>query len=125
MNNLYTLWEAVKTKVVPWEDEIENNHEFVVYKHPEPVSELGHLLVVPKKNTNEEIQKAVRYAMSIGQEHIFDAGNPVTGFNVGLDWGESAGQTIGFPHVHLILRTDDDNDGPSGMHTVIPNKKGL
>ena len=59
MNTLYTLWEAIKTGVAPWEDEIENNDEFVVYKDKYPVTETGHFLVVPKKNTNQEIEKAV------------------------------------------------------------------
>ena len=53
MNNLYTLWEALKTGVAPWKDEIENNDEFVVYRDKYPVTETGHFLVVPKKNTNQ------------------------------------------------------------------------
>lgn len=123
MNNLYTLWEALKTGVAPWTDEIENNDEFVVYKDKYPVTETGHLLVVPKKNTNQEIEKAVRYAITVGQEHIRDDAGPVTGFNVGINWGESAGQTVDFPHVHLILRSDGDCEDPTGgVRNVIPGK---
>lgn len=123
MNNLYTLWEAIKTGVAPWEDEEINNDDFVVYKDKYPVSEAGHFLIVPKKNTNQEIEKCFRHAMSAGQEAIMDAGNPITGFNAGINWGESAGQTVGFPHVHLILRTDGDMEDPTGgIRNIFPDK---
>jgi ATP adenylyltransferase len=123
MNTLYTLWEAIKTGVAPWEDEIENNDEFVVYKDKYPVTETGHFLIVPKKNTNQEIEKAVRYAMTLGQESIMDEAGPTTGFNIGINWGASAGQTVEFPHVHLILRTDGDCEDPTGgVRNVIPGK---
>jgi len=123
MNDIYTLWEAKQRGVAPWTDEVENNDEFVVYKDAYPVSEAGHFLVVPKKNTNQEIEQADRDAITVGQEHIMDAANKVTGFNVGLNWGESAGQTIAFPHVHLILRTDGDCPDPTGgVRNVIPGK---
>jgi ATP adenylyltransferase len=123
VNNLYTLYEAINTGVAPWEDEHDNNDDFVVYKDKYPVSEAGHFLIVPKKNTNEEIEKGFRYAMQYGQEMILDELNPITGFNVGINWGESAGQTVGFPHIHLILRTDGDCPDPTGgVRNVIPGK---
>lgn len=123
MNKLYTLWEALTTGVAPWKDEIENNDEFVVYRDKYPVTETGHFLIVPKKNTNQEIEKAFRYAMTVGQEHMFDEASPVTGFNAGINWGASAGQTVEFPHVHLILRSDGDCPDPTGgIRNVIPGK---
>jgi diadenosine tetraphosphate (Ap4A) HIT family hydrolase len=123
MNNLYTLWEAKQAGVAPWTDEVQNTDEFVVYRDQFPVTETGHFLVVPKKNTNQEIEKAVRFAITVGQENIMDAANPVTGFNIGINWGESAGQTVGFPHVHLILRSDGDCEDPTGgVRNVIPGK---
>ena len=29
MNNLYTLWEAMKTGVAPWTDEVVNTDEYI------------------------------------------------------------------------------------------------
>lgn len=123
MNELYTLWQAKQAGIAPWEDEIFANDEFIVYRDKYPVSEAGHYLVVPKKNTDEELQKAFRYAMYIGQERVMDNAQPVTGFNAGINWGESAGQTIGYPHVHLILRTDGDMEDPTGgIRNIFPGK---
>ena len=37
---------------------------------------------------------------------------------------QSAGQTIAFPHVHLILRSDGDCEDPKGgVRGVIPSKQ--
>ena len=53
MNNLYTLWEAMKTGVAPWTDEVVNNDEYIVFRDKYPVSEAGHFLIVPKKFSEE------------------------------------------------------------------------
>jgi len=50
--------------------------------------------------------------------------NPITGFNVGINMGESAGQTCMYPHVHLIFRRDGDIENPAGgVRGVIPEKQ--
>lgn len=123
MSELYTLWQAKKAGVAPWEDEIFSNDDFVVYRDKYPVSEAGHFLIVPKKNTDEEIQKGFRYAISIGRERVLDDALPITGFNVGMNIGDSAGQTINYPHIHLILRTDGDMEDPTGgIRNIFPGK---
>ena len=38
----------------------------------------------------------------------------VTGFNVGINAGKSAGQTVFHVHVHLIPRRDGDVEKPRG-----------
>ena len=40
--------------------------------------------------------------------------NSVTGFNIGTNVGESAGQTIFHAHIHLIPRRNDDTPHPRG-----------
>jgi len=50
--------------------------------------------------------------------------NPITGFNVGINMGTSAGQTVMYPHVHFIFRRDGDMEEPAGgVRGVIPNKQ--
>ena len=45
------------------------------------------------------------------------------GFNVGQNVGEVAGQTIMYPHVHMIpRRTGDMPDPRGGVRHVIPSK---
>lgn len=47
----------------------------------------------------------------------------ITGFNVGMNCGESAGQTIFHVHIHLIPRRDGDTPNPTGgVRGVIPDK---
>ena len=48
----------------------------------------------------------------------------ITGYNIGINNGESAGQTIFHAHVHLIPRRNNDTNNPmGGVRGVIPNKK--
>ena len=48
----------------------------------------------------------------------------ITGFNVGMNNGVSAGQTIFHAHIHLIPRRDGDIETPrGGVRGVIPEKK--
>jgi diadenosine tetraphosphate (Ap4A) HIT family hydrolase len=48
----------------------------------------------------------------------------VTGFNLGINVGEDAGQTIFHCHVHLIPRRKGDVENPrGGVRGVIKNKQ--
>jgi len=54
----------------------------------------------------------------------FEKDNTVTGFNVGINAGSSAGQTVFHVHVHLIPRRDGDVADPrGGVRGVIPSKQ--
>ena len=47
----------------------------------------------------------------------------VTGFNICINAGKSAGQTIFYVHVHLIPRREGDVEEPrGGVRGVIPSK---
>jgi ATP adenylyltransferase len=49
----------------------------------------------------------------------------VKGFNVGINIGEEAGQTIFHCHIHLIPRRAGDVENPKGgVRAVIPGKQG-
>ena len=48
------------------------------------------------------------------------------GYNIGVNSGEAAGQTIFHVHVHLIPRYDGDMEDPrGGVRGVIPNKRSV
>ena len=50
--------------------------------------------------------------------------NQVTGFNVGVNVGQDAGQTVMHVHVHLIPRRQGDVESPrGGVRSVIPGKQ--
>jgi len=50
--------------------------------------------------------------------------NKIDGFNVGVNCGETAGQTVMHAHVHVIPRRKGDIDNPrGGVRGVIPEKR--
>lgn len=93
-----------------------------------PVTD-GHLLIIPKRHisdyfalTEKERQDA-ESLIKILRQRISEKDPSVTGFNVGANSGESAGQTIFHAHIHLIPRRDGDTPNPrGGVRGVIPGK---
>ncbi len=58
------------------------------------------------------------------RQSILEQDNTVTGFNVGINAGASAGQTVFNVHVHLIPGRDGDVVDPrGGVSGVIPSKQ--
>jgi len=115
-----TLAKAQIDGRAPWTNVEIDTKEFVVYNDMYPVTQ-GHTLVVPKLNTEECILKCFNFAQAMGNQNIV-SNNNITGYNIGLNMGESAGQTCMYPHVHLIFRRDGDTDNPKGgVRGVIPS----
>ena len=92
-----------------------------------PVSK-GHTLVVPKRHvaslwemTSEEYMDAfglVRQVKDILQEQL-----KPQGFNVGVNCGEVAGQSVFHAHIHLMPRYTGDVPNPrGGVRNIIPGK---
>ncbi len=93
-----------------------------------PVSP-GHLLVIPRRHVadwfevTDEEQQAIFSLVSEGKK-ILDAEFKPDGYNVGINCGEAAGQTIFHVHVHLIPRYTGDVPNPrGGVRAVIAAKK--
>ena len=56
------------------------------------------------------------------EEYLKEKYNP-NGFNVGINSGEYAGQTVFHMHIHLIPRYKNDVENPrGGVRNVIPGK---
>lgn len=108
------------TADVPWKNPIDEDYHVVIFKDGFPVTE-GHLLFVPKYNTPEVLQDAFYDAYNRGINMI-NRGE-CDGFNIGLNIGEAAGQTVMYPHIHLIPRRKGDVEDPiGGVRNVIPGK---
>ena len=115
-----TLEQAQKDGRAPWTEVFLDTKDYVVYEDIYPVT-LGHTLIVPRKNTVENIQKCFKFAQEMGNMNVEADTNPITGYNIGINMGESAGQTCMYPHVHLIFRRDGDMEDPrGGVRGVIP-----
>ena len=118
-----TLKTAQSEGRAPWTEVEIDTRDFVVYNDIYPVTE-GHTLVVPKENTEEAILKCLNFALTMGNQNVKTDSNNITGYNVGINMGKSAGQTCMYPHVHLIFRRDNDMEDPAGgVRGVIPNKQ--
>ena len=110
-------------KDAPWSDEhiIYEDEDYVVYKDGFPVTE-GHLLFVPKRrNKQSDIIDCFSHAYEWGVRGIRNY--EYEGFNVGINQNECAGQSVFWPHVHLIPRRTGDTKNPKGgVRHVIPLK---
>lgn len=94
-----------------------------------PVTD-GHLLIVPLRHTADWLSmtaKEVRDSETLMRrlvENIRRHDPSVTGFNIGMNIGESAGQTVFHAHIHLIPRREGDTDSPKGgVRGVIDGKR--
>ena len=93
-----------------------------------PVSP-GHTLIVPRRlvatwfEATEAEQHAL-LALAAEVKRAFDAGpSPPDGYNLGVNVGEAAGQTVMHLHLHVIPRYRGDMDDPrGGVRHVIPGK---
>jgi diadenosine tetraphosphate (Ap4A) HIT family hydrolase len=112
--------KELETADVPWTNLVDEDFHVAIYKDEFPVS-YGHLLFVPKYNTPEVIQDAFYSAYIYGLELV--KSGEADGFNIGMNCGETAGQTIMYPHIHLIPRYEGDVPNPrGGVRHVIPGK---
>ena len=58
------------------------------------------------------------------KKSLMDEDNSITGFNIGINQGESAGQTVMHLHIHLIPRRNGDITDPrGGVRGVISSKQ--
>lgn len=54
------------------------------------------------------MNEAPTFAVAAGESAISSSDSDWSGYNVGINRGKVAGQTINYPHVHLILRKAGD-----------------
>ncbi len=92
-----------------------------------PVSE-GHTLIIPKRHIQsffelQAIEKAaVLQALDEAKEALDKEFSP-DGYNIGINDGEAAGQTVMHLHVHLIPRYKGDTEDPrGGVRWIFPEK---
>lgn len=106
--------------LVPWDALVADLDDTLVFRDGYPVV-AGHLLFVPRYDSVDQIALAFRCAELWGQA-LVQAGE-CDGYNIGINRGSSAGQTVMYPHVHLIPRRSGDTPDPvGGVRGVIPGQ---
>lgn len=104
---------------------IDSNQSGLVIKDGYPVSS-GHTLVIPRRHVGSffeltaEEQLDLLILLDQAKRTLNSAFFP-DGYNIGINDGEAAGQTVPHCHIHLIPRYKGDRPDPrGGVRWVIP-----
>lgn len=88
----------------------------------------GHTLVVPRRHIADyfalspEEQAGVWELVNQVRERLAMDSEP-DGYNLGVNVGSAAGQTVGHAHVHVIPRHDGDREDPrGGIRWIFPER---
>lgn len=93
-----------------------------------PVSK-GHILIIPKKHFSDWFNTDIEYKAAMMElleeaKVMLDSQFAPDGYNIGINCGAVAGQTIMHTHMHLIPRYNNDMEKPEGgVRGVIPHKQ--
>ena len=93
-----------------------------------PVSK-GHTLLIPKRHCKTYFDLNFIELESVGVtigviKRILDTKYNPDGYNIGMNCGEAAGQTVHHCHIHIIPRYNGDCENPrGGVRGVIPEKQ--
>jgi len=92
-----------------------------------PISD-GHLLIIPRRHVANwfEATPNEQYAITNGIEigrRVIEREYAPDGYNIGMNLGEAAGQTVFHLHLHVIPRYKGDSDDPrGGIRLLMPDK---
>ncbi len=112
---------------LPTDKQIGETQHFFLIRDGFPVSP-GHTLIISKELRTDyfeltplekaDLENAIGLARS-----LVEAEFTPDGYNIGMNCGESAGQTVFHFHCHLIPRFNGDMENPrGGVRHVIPSK---
>ena len=108
--------------------EVARNNSVFAIKDNFPVTE-GHHLIIPYRHAEDyfsmtKIEKDdATKLIQVIKNKLELKDSSISGYNVGMNSGKSAGQTVMHAHMHLIPRRDGDTKKPrGGVRGVIPEK---
>ena len=112
------------------EDRIVHEYKhFYVIRDAFPVTPL-HSLIITKRHVvsyfqcSKEEHDEIPIILDTQKTELKILDDTITGFNVGMNIGEDAGQTIFHCHIHIIPRRQGDAANPrGGVRGVIPIKQ--
>lgn len=118
----YCIFCELPQERIQYESEL-----WLVVRDGFPVSP-GHTLIIPKRHVNDYFEinehehQDLQAVINLIKEQIDSELKP-DGYNIGINCGDAAGQTVMHLHIHLIPRYQGDRDDPrGGVRWVIPEK---
>jgi diadenosine tetraphosphate (Ap4A) HIT family hydrolase len=112
---------------LPPERVLSRNDSAIAFRDAYPVNP-GHTLVIPVRHvasffdTTPEERALMLDLLDAAKQQLQSELAP-SGFNIGINDGAAAGQTVGHLHIHLIPRYSGDQPDPrGGVRWVIPEK---
>jgi diadenosine tetraphosphate (Ap4A) HIT family hydrolase len=112
---------------IPAEKVVLDFPHFFVIKDGYPVSP-GHCLIISKvvKETFFDLSIAERHELTEAIDDVkqfIETNHSPDGYNIGMNCGETAGQTVMHFHCHVIPRYEGDTANPrGGVRHCIPGK---
>jgi len=109
---------------------IQKSQYFNVIRDMYPVTNL-HTLIIPNRHIVsffdliEDEKRKLNQIIEEQRTLLLSEDISITGFNIGVNDGEDAGQTVMHCHIHLIPRRKGDVKNPrGGIRGVIPEMQG-
>jgi ATP adenylyltransferase len=106
-----------------------SNYFFLIRDTIYPVTK-HHTLIITNRHVesffdlNSDELRDLSDILKSQKKILLNLDNKITGFNVGVNIGKDAGQSIMHCHVHLIPRRSGDVENPrGGVRGVIPSKQ--
>ena len=110
-------------------DNIYSDDIFYVIRDGYPVTK-GHTLIILNDHNKSyfdlrdvdilRLNQIIRFQ----KDELIEKDNSISGFNIGINQGKDAGQTVMHLHIHLIPRRKGDVENPQGgVRSVIPLKQ--
>lgn len=112
---------------LPPERVVDSNRTGVVIADGFPVSP-GHTLVIPNRHVGSFFDLAAEERADLLElldraKATLDKTCDPDGYNIGINDGAAAGQTVPHLHIHLIPRYTNDQDDPrGGVRWIFPDK---
>ncbi|MFC3530907.1 HIT family protein [Vogesella facilis] len=88
----------------------------------------GHTLIIPRRHIGsffelEDVERMALLELIDEAKCELDSELQADGYNIGINDGAAAGQTVPHLHIHLIPRYQGDRDDPrGGIRWIIPEK---
>ena len=102
---------------------------FIIRDTAYPVTK-HHTLIITNRHMNDYFELKKEEIIELNEilcnqkKELQELDSQITGFNVGVNIGKDAGQSIMHCHVHLIPRRKGDVEDPrGGVRGVIPSKQ--